>query len=267
MAQGNLKLWRRRLAAAQVNVIIPARNAKFFLPLTLLSLSQQTFTDWCAVIINDASTDQTSQVALRTINQLGLRQKVYLVNQPRRRYVLANTVWALTNLIIRPQTIVCVLDGDDWLIRSDALAMIAKKHKRYDVVWTKHLRSDGTPGISRRLPKEAKPRQHRWVSSHFRTFKRYLFTPIKLADLKDNHGRYYRAAADLALMFPVLELAGPKRWHFLPIATYTYNFTLNPLSWHKKRWGYQYELEHQIRRQNPYQPLTEEARKNLLALN
>lgn len=49
----------------QVSVIIPAYNRAKLLPGTLESLSQQTFQDWRAIVVDDHSTDSTFAVAER----------------------------------------------------------------------------------------------------------------------------------------------------------------------------------------------------------
>lgn len=48
---------------ARVSVIIPAYNREKLLPETLESLSRQTFQDWCAIVVDDHSTDSTYEVA------------------------------------------------------------------------------------------------------------------------------------------------------------------------------------------------------------
>ena len=47
----------------RVTVLIPARNAAPFLETTLASLVEQTYTDWEAIVVDDASTDQTLEIA------------------------------------------------------------------------------------------------------------------------------------------------------------------------------------------------------------
>ncbi len=48
---------------AHVSVIIPTYNRAKLLPGTLESLPRQTFQDWCAIIVDDHSTDSTYEVA------------------------------------------------------------------------------------------------------------------------------------------------------------------------------------------------------------
>jgi glycosyltransferase involved in cell wall biosynthesis len=50
---------------ARVTVVIPAYNAESYLPETLASVEAQTYRDWDVVVADDASTDDTAEVAHR----------------------------------------------------------------------------------------------------------------------------------------------------------------------------------------------------------
>ena len=47
-----------------------------------------------------------------------------------------------------------------------------------------------------------------WMASHLRTFRHDLWLKIEDSDLRDNDGNYYPTTWDLAIMFPMLEMAG-----------------------------------------------------------
>jgi glycosyltransferase involved in cell wall biosynthesis len=46
-----------------VGIVVPAYNAARFLPHTIDSILAQTYTNWCVVIVDDGSTDATSEIA------------------------------------------------------------------------------------------------------------------------------------------------------------------------------------------------------------
>ncbi len=48
----------------KISIITPAYNAALLLPDTILSVKQQTFTDWEMIIVDDCSSDSTYEVAL-----------------------------------------------------------------------------------------------------------------------------------------------------------------------------------------------------------
>ena len=68
-----------------------------------------------------------------------------------------------------------------------------------------------------------------WVTSHLRTFKRGLWRFIKDEDMKDTTGKYYSMAWDMAIMYPLLEMAGLQKIKFIDRIMYVYN-DVNPLN-------------------------------------
>lgn len=125
-------------------------------------------------------------------------------------------------LDLRPSEIVVSLDLDDWLARPDALAIVQKHHD--DGAWVtygSYKHADGRPGHCEQL--KGDPRKVPWVTSHLKTFRAGLFQRIKPEHLKLD-GEWLPHARDLALMFPMLEMAGRERSHFVPEVLVTYNF-------------------------------------------
>jgi len=120
--------------------------------------------------------------------------------------------------------VVVSLDGDDWLLPG-ALARIQAEHDAGALVTYGNYRyADGRPGHCRAmLPEElAHPRQAPWLASHPKTFRAGLFRRINHADFQ-SVGMWLPHARDMALMFPLLEMAG-SRAHFIPDVLYVYNF-------------------------------------------
>jgi hypothetical protein len=63
-----------------------------------------------------------------------------------------------------------------------------------------------------------------WRHSHLKTFRYFLFKGIKDEDLRDTQtGNYYTVAGDMALMFPMVEMAGPAHSRYLDKILYVYN--------------------------------------------
>ncbi len=75
-------------------------------------------------------------------------------------------------------------------------------------------------------------RNDRFTASHLRTWKVFLWRNIKDDDHKDSNGKYLTINADLGYMLPMLEMAGPEHYKFLPEVNLVYN-NLNPLNDHK----------------------------------
>jgi hypothetical protein len=58
-------------------------------------------------------------------------------------------------------------------------------------------------------------RKAHFVISHLRTFYTKLLTLVKESDLKDENGNWFRAANDVAIFIPILEMAH-KRIAYIP---------------------------------------------------
>ena len=64
-----------------------------------------------------------------------------------------------------------------------------------------------------------------WVTSHLRTFRKWLWDKVKDEDLRDENG-YYKVAWDMAFMYPMIEMAG-EHIFFIDKILYIYN-DINP---------------------------------------
>lgn len=59
----------------KVDIIIPAYNSATYLPVAIESVVAQTFTDWRILLVDDGSTDNTSEVLAPFIERLGSKLK------------------------------------------------------------------------------------------------------------------------------------------------------------------------------------------------
>jgi glycosyltransferase involved in cell wall biosynthesis len=108
------------VAPPRVAVIVPARNRADLLPEALDSILAQTYDDWEAVVVDDASTDDTYAVAVAyaerhpgRITALTLRENVG-VGAARTIGIRAT----------RGGELICLLDSDDRLLESYLERMI-----------------------------------------------------------------------------------------------------------------------------------------------
>lgn len=101
---------------ARVSIIIPAYNREKLLPETLESLSRQTFQDWCAIVVDDHSTDSTYEVAQRFSNRDSRFRCRRRLGNRRGANVCRNEAFEASD-----SDYVIFLDSDD-LLMPDALA-------------------------------------------------------------------------------------------------------------------------------------------------
>jgi glycosyltransferase involved in cell wall biosynthesis len=97
---------------ATVDVIIPAFNAARYLPAAIESVISQTFDDWRILLVDDGSTDNTSEVVVSFLDRMGT--KIRYIKQDN------GGVSAARNTAIQASTaeFLALLDADDvWLPR------------------------------------------------------------------------------------------------------------------------------------------------------
>jgi hypothetical protein len=67
---------------------------------------------------------------------------------------------------------------------------------------------------------DADPYKHPWVSSHLKTFRKYLLNNVKDENYRGEDGNYIRRAGDQAIYLPALY--NSKKRNFLPRVMYHY---------------------------------------------
>ncbi len=116
--------------------------------------------------------------------------------------------------------IVVSLDGDDWLLPG-ALERVQQAHDEGALVTYGSFRyADGRPGFA--APVQGPIRRAPWTATHLKTFRAGLFRRIKREHLQTPEGLWLEHARDMAIMFPMVEMAGP-RAVFIPDVLYVYN--------------------------------------------
>jgi len=214
-----------RAARRRVVVLAPFRDAGAFLARNVASVLEQRGAEVLACYINDASTDG-SECCIPTDDA-----RIMRLDNAESRGALWNLHRAVGE-VCEEEDIVVMLDGDDWLAAPDALAHVADLHARSDcwVTYGQFTTPDGALGFAQPFASEADFRTLRRGSrvSHLRSFRAALFRRIAdqdpdLACFRDDRGRWLRAAADAAVMFPLLEMAGFARVRFNDRVLCVYN--------------------------------------------
>jgi hypothetical protein len=81
-----------------------------------------------------------------------------------------------------------------------------------------------------------------------------LWRKIKLDDLKDENGIYWKVTGDLSFMYPMLEMSGEEHYRFMEDINYVYN-EQNPINDHKVDMRLVNEIAVKIRNKQPYTKL------------
>jgi hypothetical protein len=226
-------------------VVITGRNIEGYAQECISKVLEQDYADIGIVIVDDASTDHTSEIIDR---MLGDKDDVIIVRNEKKHSKMENWEVAVRDKCSNPKSVIFLVDGDDYLIASDVISKMMEKHKEYDVVWSQYVDGKGNFGICR--PLKGSPRKMPWVTSHLKSFKKWLFDAVKPEDFKDENGRYFESAVDMAVMLPVLEMAGPQKCFYLDEVLYQYRD--NPDSMHVHGRNQQRISEHKIRAKKEY---------------
>ena len=234
------------------NIIVPVFNAERYIEKCLSSIIKQTYKYFQVKVIDDCSTDSSYELA----SEICTNYKNFSISKNSRRLGSLNNIVKLLGLDINEpsKTIDILVDGDDYLYSGDVLNILFEKYVNTDclITYGSHLSSKGVQG--KKYPRLIRNfnlyRKYFWYASHLRTFRHDLWLSVNPNDLIDKNGQYFPVAWDLAIMFPMLEMAG-NRQEFMKDLLYVYN-DQNPISDHKIRRKEQILVAKEIRRKNRY---------------
>lgn len=247
-------------------VIIPSRNNSQWYERNLNALINQKYTNWHAIYINDASTDDTQQKVEEFIREHHMQDKIVLINNETRLGAMTNIYKAV--YMCDDWDVVVLYDGDDWFNRTDVFDILNRAYANENVWMTYGSYKDhpgGTRGscayqVSNQIIKSNSYRKSPWCTSHLRTFYTWLFKCIKIEDLQLN-GDFFAMTYDQAIMHPMLELSR-FRSKYIPEILYVYNME-TPYNDNKVNAALQVMIEKLIRSKKPYKPLKTVPKKYL----
>lgn len=219
----------------QFNIIVPVFNAEKYIEKCLNSIIKQSYQNYQVTVIDDCSTDSSYELA----SEICTNFENFTISKNQRRLGALNNICELLSLKINEpsKTIDILVDGDDYLYSRDVINILHEKYLNTNclITYGSHLSSKGIQG--KKYPKLIREfklyRKYFWYASHLKTFRHDLWLSIDQKDLLDQNGKYFSVASDLALMFPMLEMAG-NRQEFVKDILYVYN-DQNPISDHKIR--------------------------------
>ncbi len=237
------------------NILIPVFNAEKYIEKCLNSVIKQSYKNFQVQIVDDCSTDSTYERAASICEH---HRNFRIFRNSRRLGALNNIVDLFKTNIEEPtKTIDILIDGDDYLYSGDVLNILKEKYIKTNclITYGSHLSSKGVQG--KKYPHLIRRfnlfRSYFWYASHLKTFRHDLWLSINPNDFFDKNGVYYSVASDLAIMFPMLEMAG-NRQEFVNEVLYVYN-DLNPISDHKIRRKSQLIAAKEIRNKKKYKTL------------
>jgi glycosyltransferase involved in cell wall biosynthesis len=205
--------------------IVPFRNCSRFLASCAESLLCQDYENWVAYFRDDASSDAGLSVLPSDPRIVGQRRE-------ERGGGLLNMHEGIMENGLSPDNIVCLLDGDDQLVGSGVLGTISDLYERTGclVSYGQYEDDSGQVGHCRAYRREefANLRSAGFVASHLKTFRFSVYLEAMRQDpecerYRQADGRFFEMATDVAMMMPLLEIAGFERVAFNPVVVYRYN--------------------------------------------
>jgi len=144
---------------------------------------------------------------------------------------LANILRALTENAFGDEDIIAIIDGNDCLLHNQVFNEVNDMYFSANclVTYGQYLLGNGQMGDCRPYSREEFQhlRSQAWRVSHLKTFKYKVFTAFLQQDpiagtYKNNKGQFHQLSYDIALMTPLLEIAGFENIYFNSAPVYGY---------------------------------------------
>jgi len=220
---------KRNIAYHKIIVLVPFRNSAAFIERCVASVLRQHYINYEVHLLDDASTDNSLNLISDDI------KNVFKFRNRKRLGALGSLYEHLSRLELNDEDILAILDGDDELFGEYSLQVVNLKYNN-DILLTygQYVDNYGTIGhCSPYTLEEFKDiRNTPWKASHLKTFKYKLFSAYLRQDLsgrhfKDINGNYIMFAYDIALMIPLIEIAGFYKICFVNNIVYCYRLHAN----------------------------------------
>lgn len=212
--------------------VTPMYNAATTLPTLLHSICGQSYDNWKLILIDDVSEEKEKKQAEQTILQFqsimggAYSEKIIDIWNEDKKWEVANVLHGIS--LCNDDDIVCRIDADDWLTDLDSLAYLGNIYstRRFDAIWTAHRWAYSDKNISGPMSPGSDPYKHPWVSSHLKTFRKYLLNNVNDTNYHGENGKYICHAGDQAIMLPALH--NSKSYTYIPRVMYHYSIKDTP---------------------------------------
>jgi len=217
----------------KIVVISPFYNAQDYVERCIASVAQQDYDNYEHWLIDDASTDGAGEVADDYIADLpdDIRSKFKVIHNADNQGCGYNYVQAIQGQ--SPDTIVLMLDGDDWLAnRPDVFDYYNRLHQDHDFTYGSCWSVvDNIPLQTQPYPPDVKAAKaykdykFNWnlPYTHLRTLKAKLLMNVSDSNFQDADGNWYRAGNDLPIFYTAIDNCDPDRVYAVSDITTNYN--------------------------------------------
>ncbi|WP_286754176.1 MULTISPECIES: glycosyltransferase family A protein [Sphingobacterium] len=240
----------------KIFAISPFRNIRNYIEEYFESIKIQDYKNYHITLIDDCSVDNS--LSLIPDNSF-----ITKIRNTERKYALKNTIDALmSNTSIKDEDIVCIIDGDDKLSHKYVFNILNAVYQDPNLLFTygamNYIGNNTKIGAKYSEYEYYNLRKSNWKISHLRTFRYKLFKKLIEVDpelncLRNASGHILRMPSDMALLFPLMEIAGYNQTRYLDTPLYKYR--VHEFNDHFVNTIEQYEGDIEVRNKTPFKPL------------
>jgi glycosyltransferase involved in cell wall biosynthesis len=229
-----------------ITIISPFWNAAAYIEKNIRSVASQDYDNYFHILIDDASDDDSYNIAKNTIDSLpnNIQDRFRLIRNDENVGCIRNQLTAIKDYFIDTKDIVMLLDGDDWLINNNAIFQYYNDlydqgyEFTYGSMWSI---VDNIPLIAQEYPLEVR-RNKSYRNHHFNWKIPYTHLRTCLgkhfADLDEDKfkvdGEWMKSGADNPLFYELIERVEPEKIYCNREIICMYN-DANPLNDYKVR--------------------------------
>jgi glycosyltransferase involved in cell wall biosynthesis len=243
-------------------VISTAYNKGNYVSFNVNSIKQQSYTNYLTVYGYDTSTDNTLERLEYAIED---DKRFIIHHNTSKKGLIGNFLncikYLKDNNLINPEDIIVEVDADDWLLHPFVFDYLNQAYQDSNI-WMSYGHYIEYPSgkvgnhFYAYLPEDGDIRKHPFAYSHLKTYKAWLFDKVTDEDLiNPETGEYWKAAADLAMSMPMVEMAGKDRIVRFDQPLYVYNVANDVETESRTRLVEQKRCEALIRQLKPKQKL------------
>lgn len=236
-------------------IVVPSYNNEKWCIENLHSIFSQEYQNFDVIYINDASTDNTGTLVQEYIKENNLKHRCMYIENKTNQKALYNIYKAIHSC--DDTDIVIIVDGDDWLAHNEVLSYLNTVYQN-DEIWItygefKQASGRNKPSQAPFNPTQQYIRKDLPNATHLKTFYAGLFKLIASQDLIYKN-QFFPITYDIAIMLPMLEMAGETHFKCISEVLYVYN-DKNPLNDNIQSLTLQFFYSFFMRNFEAYKPL------------
>lgn len=224
-----IKQTKYSIKESRINVIIPFRNVEKYIESCIQSITEQRYKNYRVFFIDDSSEDNSFSL-------IPNNKRFFKIKNRNRKYALENIINGLLENKFKKCDIICLVDGDDKLSHPYVFNILNQIYSLENPEITygsfRYINQFFTFGSKYTRKEFDRIRKAPWKASHLKTFKYSLFEKYRqldpnLSHFKDFKGFFFKMPYDMAIMFPLLEVAGYNNSRFIDLPLYLYRLHEN----------------------------------------